>query len=120
MRSKQKSTASKPRLLRAFQGPVTKNPCPFQGLPRYVRGGDLGPQPHPLSAGSQKPRSVAGVHTAPVPARAGDRRFTGLTAAAYLLLLRRGPRRTTATPTTAAHLLNAIALAAAYLSRAAA
>ena len=120
MRSRKKSRGSKPRRLRAFQGPVTKNPCHFQGLHPYVRGDDLGPQPHPLSPGSQKPRSVAGVHTAPVPAHAGDRRFTGLTAAAYLLLLRRGPGRTTATPATAAHLLNAVALAAAYLSRGAA
>ena len=33
MRSKQKSTVSKPRLLRAFQGPVTKNHGHFQGPP---------------------------------------------------------------------------------------
>jgi hypothetical protein len=120
MRSKKKCTASKPRLLRAFQGPVTKNPCPFQGLRHCVRGDDLGQPAHPVSPGSQKPRSVAGVHTAPFPARAGDRRFTGLTAAAYLLLLRRRPHRTRATPATAPHLLHATALAAAYLSRGAA
>jgi hypothetical protein len=118
MRSNQKSTVSKPRLLRAFQGPVTKNPLHFQGLHPLRRGDDLGPQPHPASPGSQKPRSVAGVDSARFPADAGDRRFTSLTPAAYLLLLRRGPRRTTATASTAAHLLNAIALAAAYLSRA--
>jgi len=46
--------------------------------------------------------------------------FTSMTAAAYLLLLRRGPGRTMATPATAAHLLNTVALAAAYLSRGAA
>jgi hypothetical protein len=36
MRSKQRSTVSKPRLLRAFQDPMTKNPSHFQGLHRYV------------------------------------------------------------------------------------
>ena len=36
MRSKKKCTASKPRRLRAFQGPVTKNPRHFQGLHPYV------------------------------------------------------------------------------------
>jgi hypothetical protein len=77
-------------------------------------------QRHPVSPASQKLRSVAGVHAAPVPARAGDRRLPGLTAAVYLLLVRRRPRRTTATPATEAHLLNALALAAAYLGRAAA
>ena len=37
MRSKQKSTVSKPRLLRAFQGPAEKNPRHFRGLLPYVR-----------------------------------------------------------------------------------
>ena len=98
MRSRKKSRGSKPRLLRAFQGPVTKNPCRSRASTPYVRGDDLGPQPHPVIPGSQKPRSVAGVHTAPFPAHAGDRRFTSLTAAAYLLLLRRRPRRTRQPP----------------------
>jgi len=120
MRSRKKSRGSKPRPLRAFQGPETKNPRHFQGLRPLRRADDVGPQPHPVSPGSQNPRSVAGVHTAPFPAHAGDRRFTSLTAAAYLLLVRRRPRQTSATPATAAHLPNAIALAAAYLSRGAA
>jgi hypothetical protein len=89
MRSEQKSTISKPRLLRAFQGPVTKNPCHFQCLQPLYSGDDLGPQAHSVSPWSQKPRSIAGVHTAPFPAYAGDRRSTSLTAAAYLLLVRR-------------------------------
>jgi hypothetical protein len=77
-------------------------------------------QPHPVSPDSQKPRSFAALDSALFPAEPEDRRSITLTAAAYLLLLRRGPSRTTATPATAARLRCAIALAAAYLSRAAA
>jgi hypothetical protein len=103
MRSNQKSTVSKPRLLRGFQGPVAKNAAYFQGLHPWVRGDHLRLQPHRVSPGSQKPRSVAGVHTAPAPAHAGDRRFSSPTAAAYLLLVRRRPLRTTTTPANSAH-----------------
>jgi hypothetical protein len=74
----------------------------------------------PVSPRTQNPVQLPGYTPAPFPARAGDRRFTGLTAAAYLLLLRRRPHRTRATPATAAHLLHATALAAAYVSRGAA
>jgi hypothetical protein len=69
MRSKQKSTVSKPRLLRAFQGLVTKNSVHFQGLPPTVAV-TIWVRSHTLvSPGSQKPRSVAEVPTAPFPAQ---------------------------------------------------
>jgi hypothetical protein len=72
MRSNQKSTISKPRLLRAFQGPVTNNPCPFKGLDPYFTVSIWVPQLHPVSPGSQKPRSVAGIPHRAVPGPYGQ------------------------------------------------
>ena len=73
MRSKQKSTVSKPRLLRAFQGPAEKNPRHFRGLLPNVRSA-ISVRNHSLwTPAVRNSVQLPGVHTAPVPARAGDR-----------------------------------------------
>jgi hypothetical protein len=98
MRSKQKSTVSKPWPLRAFQGHDEES-LPFpQGSAPNVRVDHLGPQPHPVSPANEKPRAVAAIDSAQFPADAEDRRFTALDAAAYLLLVRRGPCATAISP----------------------
>ena len=75
MRSKKKSTASKPRLLRAFQGPVTKNPRHFQGLHPHVRGDHLGPATTSCEPRqTETPFSCRGTHRA-VPGPCGRSRF---------------------------------------------
>ena len=91
MRSKEKSTESKPRRLRAFQGFVTKYPRSRSGPDPPCSGQTSTVTAITLRPTRSQPRSVAAVNIPPFPAHADDSRFTAPAAAAHLSLLRREP-----------------------------
>jgi hypothetical protein len=112
MRSKERSTSSKPGPLQAFQGLVANTPGVSWALADIVVRTIAVPRRRAADQTSRM-RSVAVVTARNSPATHEDRRFTSLGVPAYLLLLRRGLARTAITRANLTHLVPATGCAAA-------